>query len=371
MEPRTQVLCIATCSGTAGMENSMLAILSGLKACGTHPRLIALSPGGQTSPLFLAHSPSVQTIPYRRPWGAPSWPSIAGAIGRAPAPDAVTMLGHNMAVFAALDRISCRRRMLSVHHFHTGFRPAWQWRLIYRFAMHVFSHISFCSDFIREEAEDLYPPLRQVSVTLPSPVILPAAPTWEERLAARRALNLPASGFVIGNAGRHVASKRWDVFLRTAASIAARRCNATFVVAGDGPLHSRLQAQAGALGLENRIRWLGWRYDMSDFYRSLDLLLFNSEWDALPRTPLEAAAHLVPTVASVAHSGLKEVLRSEDQGFLIDHHDERWLAEKAIYLMDHPEHGRTIAASCRNLLAQRHDPARNAAELLKLSEPNG
>ena len=93
------------------------------------------------------------------------------------------------------------------------------------------------------------------------------------------------------------------------------------------------------LGLGNRIRWLGWQDDLQDFYRSLDVMLFTSDFDAMGRTPLEAMSHGVPVVASVVHCGLPEVIDSDEVGFLIRDHDISALAVKVAELLGNGDAG--------------------------------
>src|SRR5204863_8797641 len=76
--------------------------------------------------------------------------------------------------------------------------------------------------------------------------------------------------------------------------------------------------------------WLGWQRDLGAFYRALDVLLFNADWDAFPTTPLEAMAAGLPVIASSIHGGLKEAITSPDHGFLICEHDTDALAAAAV-----------------------------------------
>ncbi|MDR5730306.1 MAG: glycosyltransferase family 4 protein, partial [Terriglobia bacterium] len=257
-------------------------------------------------------------------------------------------------------------RLLFMHFHHQGVKPDWQWRLIYKTAMRIFDRIAFCADYIRAEAEELYPPLRAVSLTRPDSYRLPTVPSHQERMAARAALGLAEDTAVVGNAGWLIQRKRWDVFLRTAAKIAQQRKDAVFLACGDGPLRDELKDQSRALGLEDRVRWLGWRQDLTPFFLSLDVLLFNSDWDALPRTPLEAGSYEIPTVASALHGGLKEFISDNSIGYLTDQHDEEWLADRTLRLLNDTVLRKMMGKACREVLAERHDPTRNAIETLRL-----
>ncbi len=360
------ILHIMQCANLGGMEKSTLEMMSAARSLGCSNRLISLNPIGGLGPLLKERGIPAKGLDYRGPAGALSLPEMAWAFREGVCSDGVVMTGHNLAAFAALAGHKCKKRVLFVHFHHEGVMPRLQWRVVYAAAMQIFPRIAFCSDFIREEAEDIYPALRKISVTRPDCFRLPPVSSERDRAAARKLLGISDGVAVVGNAGWLIQRKRWDVFLRTAARVASERPDTVFVACGDGPMRQELTELSRALGLGDRVRWLGWQKDLTNFYLSLDVLLFNSDWDALGLTPLEAACFGVPTVASVLHGGLGEVVHSERLGFLSSRHDEDWLAEKTILLLRNRELGREMAAACRMVVADRHDPLRNAIKLLEL-----
>ncbi len=74
-------------------------------------------------------------------------------------------------------------------------------------------------------------------------------------------------------------------------------------------MRDSLQRLAASLGIATPgVIWTGWLTDLTPFYAGIDVLLFNSDWDALGLTPVEAMSYGVPVVASVEHGGLGEIL---------------------------------------------------------------
>jgi len=179
--------------------------------------------------------------------------------------------------------------------------PAWRWKLVYRKADACFDRIAFVSAHIRDQALQLRPAFARKGTVLPNPIVFPPAAGAVERAAARRSLGLDVDAKVIGNAGWLIPRKRFDVLLRVAARV-QRRQPVTVLIAGDGPERPALEAQAASLGLD--VRWLGWQSDLLAFFRSLDVLVFNSDADAHGNTPVEALAAGVPAVCSVLEGGL-------------------------------------------------------------------
>ena len=276
------------------------------------------------------------------------------------------MHGHNLAAMIALGALCRDRRMLCIHFHHRGVKSELAWKLIYRVAVEMFPVITFPTSFIRDEAVDIYPPLQKVSHVAPTPFVVPPATVTEcGRRLARATLGLPEDSFIVGNAGWLIPRKRWDVFLSVAACVVKRLPHAHFAIAGDGPCRDRLEAQAQGLGIADRITWLGWIQNMQQFYSALDVLLFNSDWDALGRTPVEAVALGTPVVASVIHGGLSEVLRPGVDAFVLDSHDVDQLCSHVLDLTDRALASR-MAQTARVRLAADFSPQSDADEMCRL-----
>jgi glycosyltransferase involved in cell wall biosynthesis len=241
------------------------------------------------------------------------------------------MTGHNLMATLALPAKGQRRRVLAMHFHHRGVMKDWQWRLLYWAALARFDSITYPSDFVRAEALALLPALASVARTVRNPLDLPPPPTRQARRKARQALGLPQGAWVIGNAGHLIQRKRFDVLLDVAARLIRQAPDCHVLIAGDGELRPRLEEQAHHLGIAERVTWTGWLRDMTDFYRALDLLLFNTDWDAYPTTPIEAMAHGLPVVASSLYGGLGEVIQRIEHGVLLDTHNTHALAQEALH----------------------------------------
>lgn len=344
-----RILNIIQCANLGGMEQSTLLLMAALRARGHAVELLSLNPLGGMGPLLDQQGIPAEGLQYL---GRGGWRSVWQFRGRLAGKrsDALIMTGHNLLATEALGDLCAGRRALSIHFHHTGVKPRWQWRLIYRSALRRFPAIMFPSDFIRREAEDICPEIRPASHTIGCPIALSRLASRSERAEARRRLGLPAQAHVMGNAGWLIPRKRFDIFLKVAANVAAMDAGALFVIAGDGPDAATLKSLAVQLGIADRVRWLAWQSDLGDFYRSLDLMLFNADWEALGRSPLEALAAGVPVVASVLHGGLSEILDRENYGPIYQDHDVDRLTEAALsVLWDLTAANRLVLAGRRRL----------------------
>jgi glycosyltransferase involved in cell wall biosynthesis len=132
-------------------------------------------------------------------------------------------------------------------------------------------------------------------------------PRPELRAEARRKFALSDDAFVIAGIGRLTYQKNFALFLDVAAEVVKRHPRACFVIAGTGEDEAALRAQAAALGLGGRVRFLGYVGEMTALYPALDMLLLTSRYEGLPITILEAMAVGIPIVASRL-DGVQEVL---------------------------------------------------------------
>jgi len=244
------------------------------------------------------------------------------------------------------------------------------WKTLYAIAGWKFAKVVFPSEFIRDEAITLSPWIQEKSLILRYPFANHQTVSPEDKTIARRGLGISEVGAVVGNAGWLIPRKRWDVFLRIAALVLKSRPDALFLIAGDGPERGDLEALAAELGIADRIQWISWQSNLSVFYKSLDVLLFNSDWDAMGRTPLEAMTYGVPVVASVTHGGLGEIMDSEKHGFFFRDHALEKLAGCIVHLLDDPVLAATTGDAGRMKMMEVGDSTKYAEGMLALlNEP--
>jgi glycosyltransferase involved in cell wall biosynthesis len=273
-------------------------------------------------------------------------------------PDLVLVTGPSMGNCWAASTFQHIPKVLTAHYHHGTTRwDRYRWGVFYRIFNRPFDKIIFNSDFLREEAGSIFPPMQSKSLTIPLPLSVPPLITANERIKAREALGLAPKSQVIGNAGWLIDRKRFDVLLRVAAALSQNNANLEVVIAGSGELEGSLRTLADELGIASRVRWIGWQTDLTNFYLSLDVLLFNSDADTVGRTPLEAMAHGIPVVASVSYGGgLGETLCHQGNGFLLPTHDVIRLADYCDALLKDQELARRIGLAAREMIITRHHP---------------
>jgi len=104
-----------------------------------------------------------------------------------------------------------------------------------------------------------------------------AAAPGETAPVARAGLSTPEDAPLLLAMGRLHEAKAHDVALQALALTP----QAWLWIAGAGPEEARLKAMAVALGVDRRVRFLGWRNDASALYRTADICVFPSRYEPL------------------------------------------------------------------------------------------
>ncbi len=160
-------------------------------------------------------------------------------------------------------------------------------------------------------------------------------PRPELKAAMRVKYGLPSDAFVIAGVGRLSYQKNFALFLDVAALVLAQHPNAYFVIAGTGNEEATLRAKAHSLGIDSRVRFLGYVGDMPSLYPAIDMLLLTSRYEGLPITILEAMATGTAMVSSRL-DGVKEVLSDGEDSALVSPGDAQEFARRVGELIDQP-----------------------------------
>lgn len=184
-------------------------------------------------------------------------------------------------------------------------------------------------------------------------------------LEAKRRLNIPASCRLLGYAGRLVPIKRLDIFLAAAYEVARRIPDSRFVIVGDGSARPPLEEMAGALGLQDRVVFLGHRHDIYDVLRALDAFVLCSDHEGLPMVLLEVLHMGVPVVARRV-GGIPEVIQEGVSGLVVDSADPRAVADACVRLLEDSNLQRRLAQAGQLRVAEHFSAESTAAAVADL-----
>ncbi|MEK4561845.1 N-acetyl-alpha-D-glucosaminyl L-malate synthase BshA [Staphylococcus sp. FSL K6-3157] len=125
--------------------------------------------------------------------------------------------------------------------------------------------------------------------------------------------------------------KRIDTIIDTFAKV-HKSMPSKLLLLGDGPELMDMKQKARDLNIEDEVLFLGKQNWVSEFYQISDLVLLLSEKESFGLTLLEAMKSGVVPIGSTA-GGIKEVIKHEDTGFLVDVGDSTSASEYALKLL--------------------------------------
>ena len=113
-----------------------------------------------------------------------------------------------------------------------------------------------------------------------------------------------------------LARLHWKKGLDIALQALAEIPNAYLWIAGEGPLEEELKAQTTQLGLDERVRFLGWRNDRGALLATADVCVFPSRYEPFGTVTVDAWAADTPLVAA-ASQGPGAYVTTEVDGLLV------------------------------------------------------
>ncbi|MDW4444125.1 N-acetyl-alpha-D-glucosaminyl L-malate synthase BshA [Staphylococcus saprophyticus] len=129
--------------------------------------------------------------------------------------------------------------------------------------------------------------------------------------------------------------KRIDTIIDTFARV-HKAIPSKLILLGDGPELMDMKEKARQLNLEDAVLFLGKQNWVSQFYQISDLVLLLSEKESFGLTLLEAMKSGVVPIGSTA-GGIKEVIKHEDTGYIVNVGDDEAASAYAIQLLTNPE----------------------------------
>jgi len=171
-----------------------------------------------------------------------------------------------------------------------------------------------------------------------------AAPSFADRMRARRLLGIDDTAFVVMAVARLDPVKDFPTLIDAFAIVRSQLPRARLVIVGDGPERARLEACAARADVAGSVDLVGFRSGVRQLLPAADLYVSSSISEGISITILEAMAAKVAVVAT-AVGGTPEVLRTAaDGGILVPRRDAAQLAA-AIASMERDAASRAAVAA--------------------------
>lgn len=120
----------------------------------------------------------------------------------------------------------------------------------------------------------------------------------------------------------------------------------TLYIIGTGVLCEELGQEAMAMGLGDRVRFLGFKRNIYDYLAHIDCLIMPSLHEGLPYTILEAMSLGIPILASRV-GGLSEVLDHEQNALLFEVGDVQEMVRQMELMVRDPALGKRLGAAAQ------------------------
>lgn len=168
--------------------------------------------------------------------------------------------------------------------------------------------------------------------------------TDDQRTALRQELGCRDDDVLVGYFGRISKEKGVDLILAALATFPPRY---RLVVAGDGPMEEELKRTAVALGLEDRVRFLGFLAKPDDTMAATDMIAVPSTWqEAGSRVIVEALNQGTPVIGSRT-GGTPEMVADGVEGLIIAPGSADELARAIRQIGDNPDLRKRMRVAAR------------------------
>ncbi len=165
----------------------------------------------------------------------------------------------------------------------------------------------------------------------------------------RRKKAKESNNLTVGVLGEVKPAKGMSVFIESIPSVLKKHPTTRFIVAGDGPEKAILESKAKELGLESKVKFLGWVNNPREVIEKMDIFVFSSfpTYDGLPRVILEAWAVGTPTIATSV-ACVPELFNGKNKGLVINPGDSAGMAERVNELIADREKAELFAETAFN-----------------------
>ncbi len=367
-----RIAFIASSLHSGGAANVVAPTLAGLQFDhGFNVHLFMLREQGERARQLAAKGMSVQSHWVRSRVDALGFRSAFRAV-KAFAPRVIWSLDHHNAIFLSgllADQGVAPWAMSSHTTRRAGGAPTFKWtdRYMLHRAARVVALTQTHARFLHEN--EAIPAGRLGVIANGVDVNRFRPPIASERDAARDHYAVPDGHRVVVLPAAFRPEKAHDVALRALQQLAPE---VELWLLGEGPTLVPTVELAGALGIGDRIRFMGWVDDTVPVYRAADVMILPSRpaVETQPMAVLEAMAAGVPVIATPVGS-VAEMVKPEQTGWLVPVDDAGELAATIARIIGRDRRNQNVdevVASARALVEARYTIPQMVAGYAQLFE---
>ncbi|MEQ1857782.1 MAG: glycosyltransferase [Longimicrobiales bacterium] len=185
----------------------------------------------------------------------------------------------------------------------------------------------------------------------------------------RAELGIAPDAPLLGAVGNVRASKDYPSLLRAFAQVhrAVPASRLVIVGQGSGELQAEVERLRADLGLEGAVHFAGFRDDVADFLRSLDLFVLSSSDEGFSLVTVQAMATGLPVVATRC-GGPEQIVGDSGGAVLVPPRDPDALAAALLDVLARPDLGKRLGAAGRARAAEAFSVERMVSRYVELYE---
>lgn len=167
--------------------------------------------------------------------------------------------------------------------------------------------------------------------------------------------------------GHVVDYKNPMLWIEAASEVVRNFPMARFLWVGPGPLIDLCRHRVAYLGLEENIQFVGSSENVSKYYEKSNIYIQPSKVENLSLSVLDAMRYGKPCVVTNV-GGFPELVRSGENGWVVDVDDQHELAQRVMQLANDPNERKRMGNSAQAIYTSHFSPDRWEYEMRKLHD---
>lgn len=199
-------------------------------------------------------------------------------------------------------------------HFYNG-APAINWILYYSAELFLSRYTDLIITMNNEDYERAKKSFKNTRVVYIPGVGIDVAEIEIDRGKKRNELGISDNTIALLSVGEMIKRKNYETALMALSKL--KNKNYIYLICGSGKLENKLKEMTVKLGLVEKVKFLGFRNDISEICKTSDIFLFPSYQEGLPLAVMEAMAAGLPIICSSIRGNV-DLIENGNGGFL--HH---------------------------------------------------
>ncbi len=167
---------------------------------------------------------------------------------------------------------------------------------------------------------------------------------------------------VIGMIGRLSEQKAPQYLIQAIPSVIQKFPKSRFLLVGDGELRKELETLVKKFGIDEYVRFLGYRENIPEIMSIFDIFVLTSLWEGLGRSLTEALYMEVPVVAT-AVEGVPELIQNGKTGMLVPPKDIKAISNGILQLLQNPSMSKKMGKKGHTLVVNNFSANKMVQEI--------